>query len=293
MPSTSHAEESDPPERKRADLCPGVFRPWPAGDGGLVRIRLVGGRITPDQLRALSAFSVQHGDGDLHVTSRANLQVRGLPLRDDVLPVRVADALVDTGLVPTPAHDLVRNVLVSPLSGLAGGRVDLRPVADELDRLVCASPRLADLPGRFLFVLDDGRGDLAEHAADLGLVALDHCDAQLRIGSTGWGDLVDLDHAAARLVSLATAFLDRRGSGPSAPWHVDELVGRWMPLRDRDPRTQVHSPPLPYGVIAGGEHVVAPDGVLSPAFVVELAARGDGPLVVTPWRGVLVPEVAA
>lgn len=289
MPSSSHA----PSERDRADRCPGVFRPWPAEDGGLVRVRLVGGRITPAQLLSLSAFAGEHGDGDLHLTNRANLQVRGLPLADDLLPTPVADALVGTGLVPAPEHDLVRNVLVSPLTGLAGGRADLRPVAAELDRLLCASPRLAALPGRFLFVLDDGRGDLAEHTADLGLVTLDEESAQLRIGSTGWGDVVSLDDAAARLVSMALAFLDHRGTGPSAPWHVDELVGRWLPLCDRDPRTQVRTAPLPYGVLTGGEHVGAPQGVISPDLAADLAARGDAALVVTPWRGVLVPEVAA
>lgn len=287
MPSThSH-------ERNRPDLCPGVFRPWPADDGGLVRVRLVGGRITPPQLTALSDVSVQHGDGDLHLTSRANLQVRGLPLADGALPEPVTAAVVRTGLVPAPSHDLVRNVLVSPRTGLHGGRADLRPVAAELDRLLCASSPLSGLSGRFLFVLDDGRGDLVDRSADLGLVALDDRTAQLRLGSDGWGDVVALDEAAARLVALATSFLERRGGGPSAPWHVDELVGRWLPLRERDPRTHVRSAPLPYGVVAGGEHVDAPDGVISPALAADLAARGVDPLVVTPWRGVLVPEVAA
>ncbi|MGL5909391.1 MAG: precorrin-3B synthase, partial [Phycicoccus sp.] len=125
--------------------------------------------------------------------------------------VRVA--LQETGLLPSPTHELVRNILGSPQTGLAGGRADLRPVAAHLDALLCVHPDLARLPGRFLFVLDDGRGDLLDREADLGLVALDDATAQLRVG-TAWGPLVQLDDAASALVELAVRFLARRGNGP-------------------------------------------------------------------------------
>lgn len=258
-------------------------------------MRLIGGRLSARQLQELSAVAGEHGPGGLHLTGRANLQLRGMPLVDGGLPPHIVSALIDTGLVPTPSHDLVRNVLVSPQTGLVGGRADLRPVAANLDRIVCSRPRLADLPGRFLFVLDDGRGDLIRRDTDLGLVALDEHTAQLRIGSTGWGSVVDLVDAAGLLADLALDFLDRRGSGPSAPWHVDELAESWTPSTPPDPRTQVQSEPLPYGIVAGGIHVEAPGGVLTPTAVVELAAHAgpDDPLVVTPWRGILVPAAAA
>ena len=277
--------------RHRRDQCPGVFRPWPADDGGLVRIRLVGGRIGSRALNALAAVAAEHGDGDLHLTGRANLQLRGLPLDGDLLPDAVVEALLGTGLVPSGPHDLVRNVLVSPQSGLAGGRADLRPVAWHLDGLVCAAPRLAELPGRFLVVLDDGRGDLVGRPTDLGLVALDARAGQLRIGSTGWGDVVALDDAADRIVALMHAFLDARGDGEDAAWHVDELSTPWVSLSVRDPRTHVGAAPLAFGAVPGGTHVEAPDGVLSPGLVAELTAR-TATLVITPWRGVLVAEDA-
>ena len=43
----------------------------------------------------------------------------------------------------------------------------------ELDTALCADPDLAELPGRFLFALDDGRGDVASLAFDLGYRAVD------------------------------------------------------------------------------------------------------------------------
>jgi precorrin-3B synthase len=273
--------------RARRDRCPGVTRPWLAEDGALVRLRLVGGRIAAAQLAALSALSAAYGDGDVHLTGRANLQVRGLPHDGDRLAPDVHAAVLATGLVPSEAHDLVRNIMVSPLSGRRGGRTDLRPVADELDLLIRADGRLAELPGRFLFVLDDGRGDLHDRQADLGLVALDDQRVQLRVGEEH-GDIATLADAPQALVALAHRFLDVRGTGPGAAWHVRELSEPLGEVRSPEPGALVTSPPLRHD----DEHVAAPDGVVDQALAARLAAYG-GELVVTPWRGVLVPEESA
>lgn len=261
--------------RTRADQCPGVFRPWAADDGNLVRLRLAGGRLPAESLRALSEVATSYGDGDVHVTGRANLQLRGL---GEITPEVVA-AIEATGLLPSRTHELARNLMTSPQTGLAGGRADLRPVVAELDRLLCAEPALAELPGRFLFVLDDGRGDLLDRSADLGLVALDEESAQLRVGNR-WGEILPLDEAPAALVALAGAFLRTRTS----EWHVGELPGLLAPVRPPDRLVPLSTHPLPYGDVPGGEHVPAVDGVVDPAL-----GGLDGDLVVTPWRGVLVP----
>lgn len=278
------------PSRTRRDLCPGVLRPWPAEDGALVRVRLVGGRLTAAALIELAAVAASYGDGDLHLTARANLQLRGLPLEHGALPAEVVAAIERTGLLPSRAHDLARNVVVSPLTGLVGGRADLRPVASALDTGLVADPALGGLPGRFLFVLDDGRGDVLDRGVDsgvdLGLVALDANRAQLRHGSTGWGRIVPLADAPAALLDLARRFLDIRGDEVTAPWHVDELP---VPLTDddpRDPRTHVQADPPPYGP----GHVAVPDGVLAPELVRRLTAPNHD-LVVTPWRSVVVDSL--
>lgn len=275
-----------PPTRTRGDLCPGVLRPWPAEDGGLVRLRLIGGAVHGDQLRRLGEVAARYGDGDVHLTSRANLQLRGLPLRDGALDPTVVDALAATGLLPHPTHELVRNVMVSPLNGISGGLADLRPLAAGYDALLCADPDLAHLPGRFLTVLDDGRGDLQARGLDLGAMAVDDAHVQLRAGSSGWGAVVDLEEAPHRLVALAHAFLDRRGAGAGAAWHVDELG---VPLLDgsRDARTLRSAGPLPHGPFDGGVHLEVPDGVLRPALLADLGEH-PGPLVVTPWNGIVL-----
>ena len=280
--------------RTRRDLCPGVLRPWPADDGALVRVRLVGGEISRSALRKLGRVAETHGDGNLHLTSRANLQLRGFPSADGRLAPAALAALESTGLVPHPTHDLVRNVMVSPLTGLHGGRADLRPTARAFDDLLCSDQRLAELPGKFLVVLDDGRGDLVDHPLDLGAVAVDDQRAQLRAGQRRWGDVVPIDEVPHRLIELAHAFLDTRGEGPSAAWHVDELDEPGLDKLGlggvRDPRTEVASSPLPYGGFGAGIHVEVADGVLTPKtlkVVLDIALTEQ--MILTPWRGLVLP----
>lgn len=288
-----------PPARARRDRCPALSRPWPAEDGLLVRLRLVGGRVGVGALRALLDVAQRWGDGRVHLTGRANVQLRGLP-RDPraageqpVVHADVASEILATGLVPSRTHELVRNVMVSPQTGSFGGRADLRPVADRLDRALCADPRLAALPGRFLLVLDDGRGDLVDRSCDLGLVALDDRDGQLRVGDA-WGPVVPLARAHENLVDHAREFLRVRGQGPDAPWHVAELPLPLARTEPPDPRVPEPCPPLGFGPVAGGRHVAVPGAALDHEVLREAVGTGTpaSSVVVTPWRGLLVPDAA-
>ncbi|WP_188777360.1 nitrite reductase [Marmoricola endophyticus] len=274
--------------RDRRDACPGILRPWPAEDGALVRVRLVGGRITAGQLAGLSAVAREHGDGDLHLTSRANLQLRGLPAGPEGTDPAVVEAIEALGLLPSRAHDQVRNLLVSP--GTASGRVDPWPLAQETERLLLADPRTARLPGKFLLAVDDGSGDLLDQDTDLLLVPLDEHSAQTRVGDD-WGESVSLANGPRLLVHLATEFLRLRGDGPSAAWHVVELSSAQrdalMPTYDADERVPAAPAPPSYDE----RHRRVPDGRLTPDAVDGLVAGlpGDPLLVVTPWRGILLP----
>lgn len=274
--------------RTRADRCPGALRPWQAADGLLVRLRLIGGRVPSRALRSLVEVAEEYGDGRVHTTSRANLQVRAFPGSEGRLSSEALVALERTGLLPTRTHELVRNVMVSPQTGLAGGCSDLRSVARELDDRLCADPDLAALPGRFLFVLDDGRGDLLTRTCDLGLVALDAMLAQLRVG-TGWGSTVPIAQAAGRIAELAHEFVVRRGSGPAAAWHVSELGESLVEPRAPEPDLPEPARPLPFGSVPGGRHIEVSKTGLDRRSIDDLTAAVDH-VIVTPWRGVLIPE---
>ncbi|MGD0452816.1 MAG: hypothetical protein ABSB69_04405 [Solirubrobacteraceae bacterium] len=151
-----------------ADACPGVLRLHAAADGHLARVRVPGGRLDARALDAL-AEAASLGSDIVELTSRAGLQVRGLPEdRADAL----ASVLSRGGLLPSVAHDRVRNILAAPLAGRGPAALaDVDPIVEELDRALCADATLAELPGRFLFAVDDGTRALEPLRADVELVA--------------------------------------------------------------------------------------------------------------------------
>lgn len=279
-----------PTAPRRADRCPGVLRPHEAADGSMVRVRVPGGQTTAAALRELSRLSQQHGNGLLQLTSRSSLQVRGLP---SPVPAAFEEGVARAGFLPSPAHERVRNVVASPLTGLAGGRADLRPLVERLDRTLRAEPRLAELPGRFLFVLDDGRGDVEGLGADLGYRALDAGRGELLVGDHRRVRPVRLLEVADALVTLALRFLDRRGDA----WHVRELDAPLLdgtePLPPAPLGRQDLPDPCPPGPVERHLVVDVPLGLLGPDQVDAVHAVVDGgPVVVTPWRSLVLPHAA-
>lgn len=286
--------------RTHPDRCPGVFRPWLADDGAIVRLRLPGGRLPASALRSLVTAAEVWGDGTVLLTKRANLQLRGIAVSGRSVPRGLVDTLRAAGLLPSDTHELVRNILCSPLSGRIGGRIDLRPVVDGLDRALCADPDLADLGGRFLFVLDDGRGDVLDRPLDLGFVAVSQAEVQIRAGRSRWGPVVPVREAVPTLVELARSFRQVRGAGPTASWHVDELspAARLMTESPRDPRTTVATGPVAPGW-RGQDNAKAlliaavPHGMITRDVAEGLLAHGSDELVITPWRSVVIPDLEA
>ncbi|WP_410644900.1 precorrin-3B synthase [Amycolatopsis sp. lyj-346] len=267
--------------RVRADACPGVFAPHDAADGPLARVRLPGGTISAVQLRALADAAEGCGDGDLHLTSRGNIQLRG------VSRPGLAARLTDAGLLPSPSHERVRNVLASPLSGLRGGVADVRGLAASLDSVLCSTPELAALPGRFLFAFDDGRGDVAGEGADVCWRALDAGTGTLLLAGGDTGRRVARADAVTALAEVALEFGRVRGTA----WRVAELddpAWRGTPV----PRIAFSVPagliPRDGGFAAG---VVPRFGQLSAARARALAEFG--PALVTPWKSVVLPDVPA
>ncbi|MFD8377956.1 nitrite reductase [Streptomyces sp. NPDC059679] len=221
LPPTTAPPGDETPARGRDDACPGALRLHSADDGALARVRLPAGLLTARQALVLALAAEELGDGRLDLTSRGNLQLRGL---DAGCGAGLAARLRTAGLLPSDRHDRVRNIVASPLSGLDGaGYADVSAWARELDALLCGNApagsglaELAGLSGRFLFALDDGRGDVAALGADVTLIAAPDGEAVLRLGSAG-------GHGPARPKSTAPNATESPDSTDhhDAPDHAD------------------------------------------------------------------------
>ncbi|MGV9798037.1 precorrin-3B synthase [Mycobacterium sp. NPDC003449] len=270
------------------DACPGALSVHRAADGALARIRLAGGMITAAQLAALAGAASRFGSPAMELTSRGNIQIRAITDAD-----AVAAALTGAGLLPSRSHERARNIVASPLSGRSGGLTDIRGLVGELDSAIQADPVLADLPGRFWFGLDDGRGDISGLSADAGAHLLDPHTAEVLLGGRDTGVRVPAAEVVETLILIAHRFVETREKA----WRIAELddtapllagyratakAGRRWPaavtppvgwIEQRDGRIALGAG-LPLGVLGARE--------------AEFLAAVEAPLAVTPWRSVLV-----
>lgn len=261
-----------------------------AADGALARLRLPGGMITAAQLEALALAATEYGNGAIELTVRGNAQLRGV--RDTAA---VAEAAAVVGLLPSATHERVRNILASPLSGRVGGLADVRPWVAELDRGIQHDPDLARLPGRFMFGLDDGTGDISGQRADVGAHVLGQRAALLLAGADT-GVRLGPDEVVPALLTVARRFVEVRGKA----WRVGELDDPAVLVSDfeaTEPGGTTYPPLMhpPVGWILQDDGRVAlgaavPLGVLDTGQA-QFVAAIEAPVVITPWRSLLVCDL--
>jgi len=218
------------PDRTAIDRCPGSLILHEAQDGHLARIRLPGGRVRSPQLVALSQ-AAQLGNGLVELTSRANLQVRGLSA---AAGPQLVDLLAPAGLLPSVGHDRVRNLMASPLGGRhPSARASTDALVEEIDRRLCAAPELAALSGRFLFAVDDGTGLALERRPDVALLARGAQSYTLAVGGQLTSRPLAPTQAAGAAVAAAEAFLAERRERGVGAWRIAELSGAAAAIAQR------------------------------------------------------------
>lgn len=294
----------------RRGWCPGALRPMRTGDGLLVRLRITGGIVPVELARAIAAAAGRHGNGLLDLSGRANLQIRGVS--DATLPGLI-ERLAALGLLDDePDAEAVRNVLASPLAGLApDALLDIRPIVRLLERRLAGDPALRGLPSKFGFLVDDGGSPgLADARADIRFDAVPGPDGPLiRIGLGGTATSARFagacrpDEVPAVAARLAAAVL-ARPSGEDGPQRLvhgarDLPAAAFRDMAVLVPASSVREAP-PIGPFAVGSIAVvglgAPFGRFTAESLAGIAAAaetaGATELRLTPWRVVLVPNPA-
>ncbi|MFN0050821.1 MAG: precorrin-3B synthase [Planctomycetales bacterium] len=139
----------------------GYFHRKRDGEGRFMnRIRITAGELSADQAREVARIAYEHGHGIIDVTTRANLQVQGLPI--EFLP-EVTGRLARVGLsAQQTGHDNIRNVFAHPYSGLLPVElIDTRPLCHAVTELFLGSRVYSDLPRKLNVCLNG----FSEHSA--------------------------------------------------------------------------------------------------------------------------------
>ncbi len=227
------------------------------------------------QARVLGAAAERLGDGSLSVTSRGNAELRGL---DGGCGAELAALLHEAGLLPSERHERVRNIVASPAAGLDRlGSADAQLWARELDALLCAEDWTAALSGRFLFALDDGRGDVLTLGADVSLLATPADEALVQAGNLSFR--IPATEAPRAALAAARAFLTAAGAAGNGAWRVRDLPpGQDLPLGEYLRAAGIPARAVESAESAAGSGAVYEDGsAYEDRSAYQDRSYGDGP----------------
>jgi precorrin-3B synthase len=263
--------------------CPSALRPMLSGDGLVVRLRPRGGRLSAAQAAGIAELSRRCGNGLIDLTSRANLQIRGVC---ESSHEALVSGLAQLGLVDDDqAMEARRNIIVAPFWSADD---DAQALAIELERGL-ASRALA-LPEKFGFAIDCGASRvLAQAPADVRIERAADGGLIVRPDGAQQGRGVARTEAIEAALSLAEWFIASGGAnggrgrmaahlagGAKMP---DGLAGSAKPTSaslSRDP-----------GVYLSGALVGLALGQMQSEMLGFLAGLASG-LRLTPWRMILL-----
>ncbi|KAK9807588.1 hypothetical protein WJX72_003483 [[Myrmecia] bisecta] len=143
----------------------------------MMRLKVPNGELTSKQLRYLGSCIKPFGaDGCADITTRANIQLRGVTLAE---ADQIMAGLVEHGLSSVMSGmDNVRNMTGSPIAGIDPHElVDVRPLNYAINDMITKSglgnPELTNLPRKLNIGLSPSRDDFPHtHINDVGLKAV-------------------------------------------------------------------------------------------------------------------------
>lgn len=297
----------------RKGWCPGALRPMEAKDGLLVRLKISGGIVSTSTMRAIAQAGRDYGNAHFDLSSRANLQMRGV--RQEKLPYLI-EMLDGLGLIDqTMAAEAVRNVLVSPFAGL-DGRDDASCAGKAIEAMLAANEDLHALPARFGFLIDDGspfslaalpadvRFDWVGGSKPFAIGVGGRANEAYLLGRCQASEIADI------AAQLARAFLKLASQLSKPPGRMRGLIEKCGPavlaglcgmlvFSPRSPRSVAEPCPVGllrldgsycFGAAAAFGHL---DADMLDAIASAAETFGNGEIRLTPWRALILPLTGA
>ena len=133
----------------------------------MLRMRTPNGILTSQQVRVLAEIIQRYGeDGSADITTRQNIQLRGVRLED--IP-DIFSRIKEAGMTSMQSGmDNVRNITGSPVAGLDGDElIDTRNLVQKVQDMITkcgeGNPEFTNLPRKFNIAIEGGR-DNSVHA---------------------------------------------------------------------------------------------------------------------------------
>jgi precorrin-3B synthase len=255
-----------------------------SGDGLVVRIRPPLGRLSQTQATGIAALANRYGNGMIDITSRANLQLRGVQPeahRELIDGLRLLE-LVD----PSQGVEARPNIVVTPFWNAGDGTQDIAAaLTDALSR-----PDGPAFPSKFGFTVDTGEHPVLQLTS--GDIRLERTSTGLVVRADGFATCAKVtpDEAVPMALRLARWYQATLADSPRKC--------RMAALACREQLPDVFQTPLPpqaapalaqLGPGALGWLVAIEFGQMSAQTLAALAAHpGSGALRISPWRMLLI-----
>ncbi|HYO40382.1 MAG TPA: nitrite/sulfite reductase [Nocardioidaceae bacterium] len=140
----------------------------------MLRVRIDGGQLTTEQLRAIGEVSSTYARNTADVTDRQNVQFHWIRIED--VPA-IWERLESVGLDTMEAcGDSPRTILGSPVAGIAADEIiDPTPAIEEIRRRYIGDPEYANLPRKFkTSITGHPSQDVAPEVNDVSFVGTTH-----------------------------------------------------------------------------------------------------------------------
>jgi sulfite reductase (ferredoxin) len=165
----------------------------------MLRVRIDGGRLDLDQLRAIASVSTEYARDSADVTDRQNVQLHWIRVED--VPA-IWERLEGVGLSTAEAcGDTPRVILGSPVAGVDPDEiVDGTPAIEAIKQRYIGSPEFSNLPRKFKTAISGSpHQDVAHEVNDVSFVGVRHPEHGPGFDVWVGGGLSTNPHLAQRL----------------------------------------------------------------------------------------------